>query len=71
MAELADKIPELRQLAYSMYMDEINGQRADLEMLMALEQGDYAKYQDLLSQYNTDRSFDYGVYPGRHCGQPV
>ena len=62
MAELADKIPELRQLAYSMYMDEINGQRADLEMLMALEQGDYAKYQDLLSQYNTDRSFDYGVY---------
>lgn len=62
MAALADKIPELRQLAYSMYMDEGNTQRANLEMLMALEQGDYAKYQDLLGQYNTDRSFDYGVY---------
>ena len=62
MAALADKIPELRQLAYSMYQDEGNTQRANLEMLMALEQGDYAKYADLLAQYNTDRSFDYGVY---------
>ncbi len=29
---------------------------------MALDRGDYAKYADLLSQWNTDRSFDYGVY---------
>lgn len=62
MGTLADKIPELRQLAYSMYQDEGNTQRANLEMLMALEQGDYGKYQDLLSQYNTDRGFDYGMY---------
>lgn len=62
MSALADKIPELRQLAYSMYQDEGNTQRANLEMLVALEQGDYAKYADLLAQYNTDRSFDYGVY---------
>lgn len=62
MAALADKIPELRQLAYSMYMDEGDTQRANLEMLMALEQGDYAKYADLLAQYNTDREFDYGVH---------
>lgn len=62
MAALSDKIPELRQLAYSMYMDEGDTQRANLEMLMALEQGDYAKYADLLAQFNTDRSFNYGVY---------
>lgn len=62
MAALADKIPELRQLAYAMYQDEGNEMRANLEMLMALEQGDYAKYQDLLTQYNTDRNFDYGIY---------
>ena len=61
MAALEDKIPELRQLAYSMYQDEGDTQRANLEMLMALDQGDYAKYADLLSQWNTDRSFDYGV----------
>lgn len=62
MAALEDKIPELRQLAYSMYQDEGNTQRANLEMLMALEQGDYAKYTDLLGQWNTDRNFDYGVH---------
>lgn len=62
MAALADKIPELRQLAYSMYVDEGNQMRSNLDMLLALEQGDYAKYQDLLGQYNTDRSFHYGVY---------
>ena len=62
MSALADKIPELKQLAYSMYQDEGDTQRANLEMLQALESGDYAKYQDLLSQYNSDRSFDYGVY---------
>ncbi|WP_446807160.1 hypothetical protein [Dysosmobacter sp.] len=62
MGALADKIPELKQLAYSMYQDDGNTQRANLEMLMALEQGDYAKYADLLAQYNTDRSFDYGVH---------
>ena len=62
MGALADKIPELKQLAYSMYQDEGNTQRANLEMLVALEQGDYAKCADLLAQYNTDRSFDYGVH---------
>lgn len=62
MSALADKIPELRQLAYSMYQDDLNNQRANLEMLMALENNDYGRYQDLLGQYNTDRNFNYGVF---------
>lgn len=62
MSALADKIPELRQLAYQMYQDEGDTQRANLEMLMALEQGDYNKYLTLLGQYNSDRSFDYGIF---------
>lgn len=62
MTKLSDKIPELRQLAYSMYQDEGDRQRANLEMLTALEQGDYAKYADLLAQYNTNRNFDYNAY---------
>lgn len=62
MSALADKIPELRQLAYQMYLDEGNTQRANLSMLQGLEQGDYGKYQDLLGQYNTDRSFAYGQH---------
>ena len=62
MAALADKIPELQQLAYSMYQDELSNQRSDLSMLQALESGDYEKYRDLLAQWNADRSFDYGTY---------
>lgn len=62
MSALSDKIPELRQLAYQMYQDEGATQRANLEMLQALEQGDYNKYLTLLGQYNNDRSFDYGIF---------
>jgi hypothetical protein len=62
IAQLASKVPELRQLAYSMYMDDLNSQRNDLNMLMGLEQGDYGKYLDQLGQWNTDRNFDYGQY---------
>ena len=62
MSALADKIPELQQLAYSMYQDEGEKQRLNLQMISALEQEDYARYQDLLSQYNTDRSFSYNQY---------
>lgn len=61
MDALGDKIPELQQLAYSMYRDEGNDKRANLEMLSALESGDYNKYADLLNQYNNDRNFNYGV----------
>lgn len=62
MQELNDKVPELYQLAYGMYNDRINKQRNDLSMLEALEQGDYAKYADLLGQYNTDRNLAYNVW---------
>lgn len=62
MSALADKVPELYQLAYSMYMDEGNQLRANLDMLTALENGDYGRYQDLLTQYNNDRNFAYGQY---------
>lgn len=62
MSALADKIPELRQLAYSMYQDDLNNQRANLNMLMQLENSDYGRYQDQLGQYNTDRNFNYGTF---------
>lgn len=59
MSALNDKIPELRQLAYQMYRNEGDALRADLNMLLSLEQGDYMKYQNELGQYNTDREFDF------------
>ena len=61
-AQMADRIPELYQLAYSMYQDEGDNMRLNMDMLTALEQGDYNKYLNLLNQYNTDRNFAYGVY---------
>lgn len=62
MSGLADKIPELRQLAYSMYVDEGNNQRANLNMMSGLREFDYNKYLNSLNQYNVDRNFDYGVH---------
>lgn len=61
-AQMADRIPELYQLAYSMYQDEGNNMRLNMDMLSALEQGDYNKYLNLLNQYNNDRAFAYGLY---------
>ena len=65
MAQLSDKVPQLRQLAYQMYLDEENRDRANLEMLMGLEQGDYNKYLAQLGQYNADRSMDFDIYRGQ------
>lgn len=62
MQELADKVPELRQLAYEMYLQELEDDRADLNMLMGLESNDYDRYLTDLGQFNTDRSFQYGVF---------
>ena len=54
MAALADKVPELQQLAYSMYMDDIAMDRADLNMLMGLDDTDYGRWSD-------NRNFNYGA----------
>ena len=62
MSALADKIPELRQMAYEAYLHGIQGQRDDLSMLLGLESMDYQKFLNELSQWNTDRTFDYGVW---------
>lgn len=62
MDALNDKIPELQQLAYSMYMDEGNTMRNNLGMVQGLENTDYGRYMDALGQWNTDRNFSYGQY---------
>lgn len=62
MAALADKVPELQQLAYSMYMDDIAMDRADLNMLMGLDSTDYGRWSD-------DRNFNYGAYRDRVADQ--
>lgn len=61
MQQLSDKIPELQQLAYSMYMDDLNADIQRLGLLQGLESDNYGMYQDTLGQWNTDRSFQYGL----------
>lgn len=61
-AQMADKIPELYQIAYDKYLNEYNMKLSDMNMLQGLEQFDYSKHQDELSQYNRDREFDYAKW---------
>ena len=61
-AQMADKIPELEQLAYSKYMNDYQMKLSDLDMIRAAEQNDYAKFLDQLEQHNADRSFAYGQH---------
>lgn len=61
-AQMADKIPELEQMAYARYQNEYAMRQAALDALMGAEAADYAKYQTELGQYNADRDFGYQVY---------
>lgn len=57
--QLADKIPELYQNAYQRYLSDYSLLADKLGQTQKAEQYDYAKYQDQLSQYNTDRAQSY------------
>lgn len=52
MSQMTDKIPELQQLAYSMYQDKLSGDRADLSTLIGLEDNNY-------NRWLTDRNYLY------------
>lgn len=61
-AQMTDKIPELYELAYNKYLNDYNMQLSDLGVVQGAEQSDYDKYLNQLSQYNTDRNFDYSAW---------
>lgn len=52
MAELSDIIPELRQLAYSMYMDEGDDMLGNLNTLIGMDTADYSRYRDEVEDIN-------------------
>jgi hypothetical protein len=51
MSELASKIPELEKLAYSMYLQEGDEMRGNLNILTQLEANEYARHQDAVNAY--------------------
>lgn len=54
MSKMTDKIPELRQLAYSMYMDDV---AADYDKLAMLTDAEDRRYNRYLAQ----RDYEYGL----------
>lgn len=61
-AQLADKIPELQQLAYSMYLDEGNVDRQNLGLLQDMSNTAYGRYRDTLGDWYSNRDFSYNTY---------
>lgn len=61
MSQMTDKIPELQQLAYSMYQDGLNADRADLNTLIGLEDNNYNRWladRNYLYQLARDQAGD-------------
>lgn len=61
LTQLGDKIPDLQQLAYEMYLGDEDAQLTQLKLLQSLENDNYDRYLTDLDQWNTDRNFEYGV----------
>lgn len=61
MAELANKVPELYQLAYSMYMDDIAQDRADLDTVLGIDNMYYDRYRDTVGDSQWQQTFDYNA----------
>ena len=61
-SQLADKIPELYQLAYSMYLDDIDLKVQDLGLLESASDRQYSRYRDTMSDWRDDRNFAYDLY---------
>ena len=61
-SQAADKIPELYQLAYNMYLKDIDTQVQDLGLLNNMSDRQYNRYRDTMNDWMNDRNFAYGVY---------
>ena len=61
-AQLNDKIPELAQLAYEMYLQDFDREMDELSMLRSLGETEYNRYRDDLSDYRTERQTAYQQY---------
>lgn len=60
--KLNDKIPELAQLAYEMYMRDFDQDVAELNMLRGLGETEYNRYRDQYNDYLNERNTAYQMY---------
>ena len=61
-SQLGDKIPELYQLAYEMYLQDLDNQVRDLGLLQSMDDTQYSRYRDTMSDWENDRNFAYNMY---------
>ncbi len=61
-SQLNDKIPELYQLAYDMYLNDKESKVQDLGILQNMDATQYNRYRDTMADWKDDRNFAYGVY---------
>ena len=59
---LNDKIPELYQLALDKYTQEGQDLYSQYSLLSAQDQTDYGRHRDSVSDWYTDRDYQYGQY---------
>lgn len=60
LAGLNDRVPQLEQMAYGRYTDELADKYNQLGAYQTEENRLYGQYMDALGQYNTDRNFAFG-----------
>ena len=61
-SQLNDKIPELYQLAYEMYLNDKESKVQDLGILQNMDATQYNRYRDTINDYYNDRNLAYGAY---------
>lgn len=61
-SQLADKIPELYQLAYEMYLQDKESMVEDLGLLTSMDDTQYSRYRDTMDDYWNDKYYAYNEY---------
>ena len=61
-SQLNDKIPQLYQLAYEMYLNDKESKVQDLGILQNMDSTQYNRYRDTITDWYADKNFAYGVY---------
>lgn len=59
-AKLADKIPELENIAYNRYVNDLNMDINKLSVVRDMQDAEYKAYLSELENYYKDKNFEYG-----------
>lgn len=61
-AQLGDKVPELYQLAYQMFLDDKASKVENLGLVEQMDDRQYGRFRDTMSDWRDDRDFAYTKY---------